>query len=76
MKYGRFVHILMLLVLLSVLPVLGMWSWNTLADLFSGPEMQYKHALAALVLLGLINWVFSHGIKRAAGIRADQHKRA
>jgi MFS superfamily sulfate permease-like transporter len=76
MRYGRFVHILMFLVLLLVLPVLGMWSWNTLAGLYAGPEMQYKHALAALILLGFIKWVFSRGVKRTGGIRTGQHKHA
>lgn len=31
----------------------GLWSWNTLAELFNAPQAQYKHAVAALSLLAI-----------------------
>ena len=34
-----------------------LWSWNTIAGLFDGPEMQAKHAIAALLLLGVARTV-------------------
>ncbi len=31
--------------------VASLWSWNVLAELFAWPEAQYRHALAALLIL-------------------------
>jgi hypothetical protein len=31
--------------------VIGLWSWNTLAELFDWQQAQLKHAVAALALL-------------------------
>ena len=36
--------------------VLFQWSWNTLATLFGLPAADGKHALAALILLGLFRF--------------------
>ncbi|MBT7952646.1 MAG: hypothetical protein HN764_13540 [Gammaproteobacteria bacterium] len=40
--------------LFFVASVFGLWSWNTIAELFSLPEAQYKHALAAFFLVALL----------------------
>ncbi len=39
-----------------VVSVAALWSWNTLAELFSWPFAQYKHVLAFFILLTLIRW--------------------
>lgn len=31
--------------------IAGLWSWNTLSELFNFPQAQYKHVLAAFILL-------------------------
>jgi hypothetical protein len=36
--------------------VLGLWAWNTLSELFNGPVAQYKHIVAALLLLAILRW--------------------
>jgi hypothetical protein len=43
--------------------VAALWSWNTLSELFSLPQAQYRHALAALVLLLVIRWSLLRGRK-------------
>jgi hypothetical protein len=47
-----------MLVLLA--SVMGLWAWNTLAELFSGPQAQYKHVLALLVVLAMVKWGLFH----------------
>lgn len=39
--------------------VLGLWSWNTLAELFGGPHAQFKHVLAVTVLVLVSKWILS-----------------
>jgi uncharacterized membrane protein YwzB len=34
-----------------LLIVVGLWSWNTLSELFNFPHAQYRHAVAAMILL-------------------------
>ena len=35
--------------------VLILWSWNTFAgDLFQAPDMKFRHALAAEILIGVV----------------------
>jgi hypothetical protein len=44
--------------------VLGLWAWNTLAQPFGAPELQFRHALAGGVLLGLARATLTHGRPR------------
>lgn len=63
-------HVLGLAVLVTVA---GLWSWNTLSELFGLPEAHYTHALAAFCLLALLRWLFVpglHGWHRGHGIAA------
>jgi hypothetical protein len=39
-----------------VTTVFGLWAWNTLSELYSGPVAQYKHVVAALILLAILRW--------------------
>jgi len=42
-----------------------LWSWNTLAgDLFALPQMQFRHALAAVLLGAVLGAVISFGARR------------
>ena len=36
--------------------IAGLWSWNTLSELFSLPQAQFKHAVAAFFLLVILRW--------------------
>lgn len=42
--------------ILIVLSVACLWSFNTLSELFDGPQAQYKHAIAAAALLMMMRW--------------------
>jgi hypothetical protein len=55
-RYGKYVSVIGLFLLVSIV---GLWSWNTLAELFNGPHAQYKHVLAALGLLLTTKWVLT-----------------
>ena len=44
-------HLLAALLAIAAIAVIGLWSWNTLAELFGAPEAQFKHAIAALALI-------------------------
>jgi len=46
----------LMLAVLLVTTIFGLWSWNTLSELYGGPTAQYKHIVAALVLLAIIRW--------------------
>lgn len=47
-----------------------LWAWNTLAaDLFALPNMQFRHALAAVLLAAVFGAAVSLGVRR----RADRH---
>ena len=40
-----------------LLTVVGLWSWNTLSELFNLPHAQYRHAVAATALLLITGWM-------------------
>ena len=44
-------HLLLAGITLTAIAVMGLWSWNTLAELLGAPEAQFRHAVAALALL-------------------------
>lgn len=39
--------------------IAGLWSWNTLSELFNFPQAQYKHVLAAFILLLILKFGLS-----------------
>ena len=55
-NYKQMLYVTSLFILCSVI---GMWSWNTLSDLFSLPHAQYRHVIAAFSLLFIMKWVFA-----------------
>lgn len=52
-------HAALVVVTLLVTTVFGLWAWNTVSELFNGPVAQYKHVVAALILLAIVRWPFS-----------------
>ena len=36
--------------------IAGLWSWNTLSELFNWPLVQYRHVLAIFILLIIVRW--------------------
>ena len=52
-------HASLVIVMLLVTTVFGLWAWNTVSELFNGPLAQYKHVVAALILLAIVRWPFS-----------------
>ena len=61
---------------LSVLSmILGLWAWNTLADLFNLPEAQVKHVIAATAIVLLLRWLLVPGrIPRPGHARRCTHE--
>lgn len=57
---GRARQIVLAALIFFAVSVLSLWSWNTLAELFSWPMAQYKHVLAALVMLLSVKLMFFH----------------
>jgi len=51
-------HVALVVVTLLVTTVFGLWAWNTVSELFNGPVAQYKHVVAALMLLAIVRWPF------------------
>jgi len=50
----------------------GLWAWNTLSELFSLPHAQYKHILAAGVLLIIFRWTLVTNLKSCRHSERDQ----
>jgi hypothetical protein len=66
MKRNRHTLILSRIALMLVALFAGLWSWNTLAELFNAPHAQFRHVIATLVLLLSLRWVLlpdRHGKK-------------
>jgi hypothetical protein len=51
-------HASLVIVMLLATTVFGLWAWNTVSELFNGPMAQYKHVVAALILLAIVRWPF------------------
>ncbi len=53
-------HLLLAAAMFAATVVAVLWSWNTLAPLFGAPEAQFRHAVAALVLILTLRVVTAH----------------
>ena len=51
---------------LALVLLVVLWSFNALSDLFGGPPAQFKHAVAAVGLLLVMNWT-----RRSRGYHHD-----
>jgi hypothetical protein len=47
-------HLLAACLAFVAIATAGLWSWNTLADLFGAPEAQFRHVIAAVTLLATL----------------------
>lgn len=54
MKRIDILHLLAAVLAFAAVAVIGLWSWNTLAELFGAPAAQFKHAVAALALIATL----------------------
>jgi hypothetical protein len=45
-----------LCVIFLLVTVFGLWAWNTISELYNGPAAEYKHVVAALLLLAILRW--------------------
>ena len=56
---------------LFLLPTItGVWSWNTLSELFNLPQAEYKHVLAVFILLLILKFLLTsnhRSVNRAFG---------
>ena len=59
MRHAIHKHFFYAIVLFVVVTIAGLWSWNTLSELFDLPQAQYKHALAAFFALLILKWRLS-----------------
>ena len=50
--------------LLLLASVAGLWAWNTLADLFTLPPAQFRHALAVVLLLSMLKLCWGRKARR------------
>jgi predicted benzoate:H+ symporter BenE len=63
-------HLLAALLAFAAIAVIGLWSWNTLAELFGAPEAQFKHAIAALALITTLRLAL---LRRHPAFRRRRH---
>ena len=80
MNKHNFKSLFIVIAMVFLALVIGLWSWNTLADLFGGPHAQFKHAIAVMGLALLTKWAVSthlrHGdcdVKANYCLRGNHH---
>jgi hypothetical protein len=56
MRHERLRQIFFYVTTLALVSLVVLWSFNALSDLFGGPPAQFKHAVAAVGLLLIMNW--------------------
>ncbi len=72
MNYHRFKHVALATTVFLVGSVALLWTWNTLAELFNGPGVEYRHAVAAVIVATMLRGLFSHRRRRSvAQVTAD-----
>ena len=54
--------------------VIGLWSWNTLAEPFKLPPAEHKHVIAALFLLATLKWFLLPGHRNSGRPVHGQHE--
>jgi hypothetical protein len=56
MRHERLRRIFFYVTTLALVLLVVLWSFNALSDLLGGPPAQFKHAVAAVGLLLIMNW--------------------
>ena len=54
MRESKYRHYLIAAMLFALLSAAALWSFNTIAEFHGAPAAQYKHAIAAIVLLFVV----------------------
>ena len=60
--------------LFLLVAIAGLWSWNTLSELFSLPQAQYKHVLAAFILLLILKFGLSSNHRSIHSVFGGNHE--
>ena len=61
MRNQKLKDYLLLMAVFLVATMTSLWCWNTLSELFGLPHAQYKHVIAASLLLMFLKWgLLSH----------------
>jgi hypothetical protein len=68
----RYQLIITIFATMIVAAITALWSWNTLADLFGWPAAEFRHVLAAFLLLGTLRFA-GRGRKHRHGRRHAGH---
>jgi hypothetical protein len=75
MKSLRFRYLVIGSLLLGISMILGLWTWNTLGELFGLPAAQVKHALAATFAALLLRWILLPGrVSHHCAFRRCRHE--
>ena len=72
MNRNRRTLIISMAALLILVPMAGLWSWNTLAELINAPQAQFKHVIAAFILLLSLRWAILPGCHGTKGRNRPQ----
>jgi hypothetical protein len=73
MRNVNYKYLLYTVCLFLLTSVARLWSWNTIAELFNWPQTQYKHAIAALVLLLILKWSFYPDHRKFYRVFGENH---
>ena len=67
-------HVLLASAVLAAIAAIALWSWNTLATLFSLPAADMRHAVAALLLLAMLRGLLLPAYPRRRRRRWHAHR--
>lgn len=73
MKYRQYLSAIGLFLLATIA---GLWAWNTLSELFNLPHAQYKHVLAAMILMLMVKVGFSSNHQSLHRVFECHHERS
>ena len=74
MTHDKVKHIMLAIVAFLLFSSLSLWAWNTLADLFTWPNAQYKHIVAAMTLTILFRWILMGDLRSNAHHKINSGK--
>ena len=70
----RYKHYFQAVSMFFLATIISLWSWNTLAELFSLPPAQYQHVLAAFILLLILKWGVSSNHRTTSRVFGGNHE--
>lgn len=54
MNNRKYRHIVAAILTFIALTIVGLWSWNTVVELFDGPAVEYRHVVAVFAIAMLL----------------------